>query len=139
MFDREDVISAINPEELLHGRITTRGGSFFDHVPSGADIYLMIRVLHDWSDEDCVRILSNCRAAMGKNSLLLLGEQLLEPDPALGQSTGYLLDVQMMAMFGRARQRGEAEFQRLFDQSGFKLSRIIPTASPVSIIEVWPD
>jgi hypothetical protein len=138
VFDREDVISAINPEELLHGRITAQSGSFFNHVPTGADIYLMIRVLHDWADEDCVRILNNCRAVMDKNSLLLLGEQLLEPDPALGQSTGYLLDVQMMAMFGRARQRSEGEFQGLFDQSGFKLSRIILTASPVSIIEVWP-
>ena len=76
---------------------------------------------------------------MGKNSLLLLGEQVLEPDPAKGQSTGYLLDVQMMAMFGRARQRTEGEFQGLFDQSGFKLGHIIPTASPVSIMEVWPE
>jgi hypothetical protein len=136
VFDREDVISAINTDGLLQGRIKAQAGSFFDHVPTGADIYLMIRVLHDWADEDCVRILSNCRAAMGKHSLLLIGEQLLEPDPTLGQSTSYLLDVHMMAMFGRARQRSDGEFQDLFDQSGFKLSRIIPTASPVSIIEV---
>jgi hypothetical protein len=86
----------------------------------------------------CV-ILSNCRAAMGKHSLLLLGEQLLEPDPTRGRWTSYLIDVQMMAMFGRARERSKGEFQDLFDQSGFKLSRIIPTVSPISIIEVRPN
>jgi O-methyltransferase len=138
VFDREDVIGTITAEELMHGRITAQSGSFLNHVPTGADIFLMIRVLHDWADEDCVRILSNCRAAMARNSLLLLGEQLLEPDPARGQSTGYLLDVQLMAMFGRARQRNEAEFRTLFNQSGFELSRIIPTASPLAIIEAAP-
>jgi hypothetical protein len=82
VFDREDVIDPIIPEQLMQGRIAARGGSFFDHVPSGADIYMLIRVLHDWSDEDCVRILRTCRSATDPHSLLLLGEQILEPDPA---------------------------------------------------------
>jgi hypothetical protein len=138
VFDREDVIDAITPEELMQGRIATRGGSFFNHVPSGADIYMLIRVLHDWSDEDCLRILRTCRAAMRPHSLLLLGEQILEPDPARGRATGYLIDVHMMAMFGRARERSEVEFRGLFDQSGFSLRRVIPTASPISIIEAAP-
>ncbi|MGE3992324.1 methyltransferase [Pseudorhodoplanes sp.] len=138
VFDREDVIAAIAPENLLGGRIVAQGGSFFKQVPGGADIYMLIRVLHDWSDEDCLRILRTCRAAMGSNALLLLGEQILEPDSARGQATDYLVDMQMMAMFGQARARSEAEFRSLFDQSGFSLRRVIPTASPVSIIEAAP-
>ena len=138
VFDRVDVIDAITPEELMQGRIATMGGSFFDQAPGGADIYMLIRVLHDWPDEDCVRILRTCRAAMGERSLLLLGEEVLEPDPARGRATAYLIDIQMMAMFGRARARSEAEFRGLFDQSGLSLLRVIPTSSPISIVEVAP-
>jgi O-methyltransferase domain len=138
VFDIEDVIDAITPEELLEGRISTQGGSFFDSVPSGADIYMLILVLHNWPDEDCVRILRTCRTAMGRNSLLLVCELILEPDPAIGPLISYLSDLHMMAMFGRARERTEAEFRGLFDQSGFLLRRVIPTASPISIIEAAP-
>jgi SAM-dependent methyltransferase len=136
--DREDVIEAIKSEDLMQGRIAAQAGNFFDHIPSGADIYIMIWVLHDWSDEDCVRVLRTCRAAMAPHSLLLLGEQILEPDPARGRPSSYLLDVQMMAMFGHARERTEAEFRDLFEHSGFSLRRVIPTASPLAIIEAAP-
>jgi len=44
-----------------------------------------------------------------------------------------------MAMFGRARERSEGEFRGLFDQSGFSLRRVIPTASPLCIIEATPS
>ncbi|MEO6566817.1 MAG: methyltransferase, partial [Casimicrobiaceae bacterium] len=136
--DREDVIAAVTPEDLMHGRITSQGGSFFDYVPAGADMYLLIRVLHDWRDEDCLRILRVCRAAMGPNAVLLLGEQILQPDPARGRATDYLIDMQMMAMFGQARERSEAEFRSLLALSGFELRRVVPTLSPVSIIEALP-
>jgi hypothetical protein len=138
VFDREDVISAITPEQLLQGRISTKAGSFFDHVPGGADIYMLMWVLHDWLDEDCVRILRACRKTMGANSLLLVCELILEADPVIGKLIGYIADVHMMAMFGRARERTEAEFCNLFDQSGFLLRRVIPTASTISIIEAAP-
>lgn len=138
VFDRDDVIAAVTSEELMRGRIAAQGGSFFDQVPAGADIYLLIRVLHDWKDEDCLRILRACRAAMGPDAMLLLGEELLELDPARGEATAYLIDTQMMAMFGHARARSETEFRSLFDLSGFTLRRVIPTASPVSIIEATP-
>jgi len=57
VFDREDVVRAIKPADLLDGRIAVTGGSFFEGVPPGADIYILMRVLHDWSDDDCVKIL----------------------------------------------------------------------------------
>ena len=60
----DDVVRAIRPVDLLTGRIEAIGGSFFDQIPSGADIYMLVRVLHDWSDEDCLRILRACRTAI---------------------------------------------------------------------------
>jgi hypothetical protein len=138
VFDREDVVAALTSDELMHGRIAAQGGSFFDQVPAGADTYLLIRVLHNWKDDDCVRILRACCAAMRPDTVLLLGEELLEVDPSRGEATGYLIDVQMMTMFGHARARSEAEFRTLLGQSGFTLRRVIQTASPVAIIEALP-
>lgn len=139
VLDREDVVGAIPLAARLDGRIDVEGGSFFDRVPAGADIYLLVRVLHDWSDEDCVRILRTCRVAMAPNARLLIVEQILEPDPTLGDPTGYLLDTQMMAMFGSARERTQAEFGELLAASGFASVRLIPTASAVSILEIVPQ
>jgi hypothetical protein len=138
VFDREDVVNALTPADLMDGRITAMGGNFFEQVPPGGNMLLLIRVLHDWNDEDCRRILSACRSAMSTDGTLLLGEQILEPDPAHGRPTGYLIDMQMMAMFGQGRQRTEAEFRDLLDRSGFALTRVVPTSSPVSVIEAKP-
>ena len=138
VFDRDDVIAAIPPDARSGGRIDVLGGSFFDHVPEGADIYLLVRVLHDWSDDDCIRILRNCRTAMTGSARLLIVEQILEPDPTLGRPAGYLIDTQMMAMFGTARERTESEFGELLQTSGLALARVIATTSPVSVVEVIP-
>jgi hypothetical protein len=138
VIDRDDVVQAIPGTARMDGRIQVQAGDFLHGVPAGADLYLLVRVPHDWPDEDCVRILKNCRAAMPTNARLLIVEQLLEPDPQLGRPSMYLLDVQMMAMFGRARERTHEEFKRLLLASGLDLVRQLPTESVVSIIEAAP-
>lgn len=138
VFDREDVITAITTAERLDGRISVEAGSFFERVPAGADIYLLNWIMHDWADEDCLRILSTCRAAMNDRARLLIGEALLDPDPTRGQATAYLFDVHMMAIFGEARERTESEFRDLLAASGFIFERSIETASPFSVIEAVP-
>ena len=135
VFDREDVIDAIASDLHEGGRIETVAGDFFAEVPSGADIYLLVRVLHDWPDDDCIRILRTCRQAMHASSRLLVIEQILEPDPAQGESMDYLSDMQMMAMFGSARERTRDEFAGLLNAAGFELTRVIPTASPACVVE----
>jgi O-methyltransferase domain len=60
----------------------------FEGVPAGADAYLLVLVLHNWSDEDCRRILRVVRAAMGPDAVLLIGEPLLDPGPARFGPTG---------------------------------------------------
>ena len=138
VFDRADVVAAWPPSAHWEGRIAVQGGSFFDQVPAGADLYLLIGVLHDWPDEDCSRILRAIRAAMHAGARLLIGEQILDPDPTNVRPMTYLLDIQMMAMFGSARERTEAEFGELLAASGFAPPRLIPTSSPVSILEAVP-
>lgn len=138
VFDVKHVIGAIPLAMRLNGRIDTEAGSFFERVPEGGDLYLLNWILHDWSDEDCRRILSTCRKAMGPGARLLIGERLLEPDPANGRPTEYLLDIQMMASFGKARERTESEFRDLLAASGFAVERVIATQCPQSVIEAVP-
>jgi len=135
VFDRLDVVAAIEPDRLAEGRISVQGGSFLEEVPAGCDTYMMVRVLHDWSDEDAVRILRRCKAAMNAGSRLLVVEGLLPANPSDGRPTEYLIDLQMMAMFGAARERTQAEFAELLDEAGLKLARVVATRSTVCVIE----
>ncbi|MGG5817484.1 methyltransferase [Falsiroseomonas sp. HW251] len=135
LLDLPDVLAAIPADQLLDGRIEPRPGSFLDAVPAGADLYLVVRVLHDWGDEDCRRILRNIHAAAEAGSRLLVVEQLLDPDPSRSASTSCLVDAQMMVMFGEARERSAEEFAGLLSEAGFALRRVLPTGSPVSILE----
>jgi hypothetical protein len=138
VFDRPDVVANLSRAQLLDGRIVAEGGDFLERVPKGADIYLLIRVLHDWDDAGCHQILKQCRSAMGASSTLILGEELLEPAPEHGHPTAYLIDTHMMTMFGQARARSEDEFKSLLANSGFALSRVIGTSSSVSLVEAKP-
>ncbi|MDQ8732450.1 methyltransferase [Bradyrhizobium sp. LHD-71] len=138
VFDREDVVAAITDDARAEGRITTHGGSFLDTVPGGGDLYILCRVLHDWPDDQAVNILSACRAAMDMNARLLVVEGLLDPDPSRGEQLEYLLDMQMMAMFGTARERTFVEFNELLGAAGFAPATVIATPSSVSILEATP-
>jgi len=139
LFDREDVVRAIPADELMAGRIGLAGGNFLEGIQPGADVYMLIRVLHNWPDDDCVRILKACRTAMQPDAVLLACDQILEPVPSPGGSTGYLMDTQMLAMFGGARERTRNEMADLLTASGLTLRRVIPTQSPVWIVEAVPS
>jgi hypothetical protein len=136
IYDRDDVIHALTLADLMDGRITAKSGNFFQYVPAGADIYLLVKVLHDWSDPDCVKILRACRAAVGTRSLLLVCEQILDPDCA--DPSAYLIDTHVMAMFGQARERTVTDLHGLLDSAGFEPTRVISTSSPISIFEAMP-
>lgn len=132
VFDRTDVIVAMPKGE---DRLAGESGSFFERLPKGADCYLLVRVLHDWSDDDCLRILKQCQQAMPPSATLLICEQLLNDDPSLDTPSDYLIDTQMLAMFGHARERTASEFRTLLEKSGFAFNRVIPTEAIVSLIE----
>ena len=133
--DRAAVASAIAPDGLLDRRMTTAAGDFFDHVPAGADPYLLVRVLHGWPDDDCLRILRNCRAAIHDGARLLVVERILQTDPAKGHSIEYLGEMQMMARFGSARERTHAELCAMLNAAGFEPTRLVATTSSAFIID----
>ncbi len=107
-------------------------GDFFQAVPPGADVYVLKRILHDWSDEVCVRILRHCRKAMPVKGRVLVIDTVIPPGNA--PHGGKVLDVMMLTALP-GRERTEAEFQKLFAQAGLQLSRVIATPSALSITE----
>jgi hypothetical protein len=112
------------------------GVDFFQEIPRGADAYMTRAVLHDWNDEDCLRILKNCRGAIRPEGKLLLIESVLKPpnQPDLGRFN----DLTMLVLGDGARERTEAEFGNLLREAGFSLTRVIRSTDLLSIIESQP-
>ena len=107
----------------------------FKSIQPGADAYIMKRVVHDWPDEHCGKILSLCRAGVTSDGKLLIIESVVPADASYDPSK--VMDLVMM-LFTGGRERTEKEFSALIAASGWRLNRIIPTASPLSIIEGVP-
>ncbi|AFL89526.1 hydroxyneurosporene-O-methyltransferase [Terriglobus roseus DSM 18391] len=109
--------------------------NFFASVPAGGDAYFMKHIIHDWEDSSAIRILSNIRQVIPSNGRLILAECVVEegatPHP------GKLLDIEMMVFVG-GKERTEEEFRDLLAAGGFRLNHIIPTASPISLLEALP-
>jgi SAM-dependent methyltransferase len=110
-------------------------GDFFISVPQGADAYILCGVIHDWDDGRAITILRNCRRAVADTGKLLLVDMLVPETDAMSFSK--LLDLNMLAMTG-GRERTKAEFRALLDAADYKLTRIIPTMAPQSVIEAVP-
>lgn len=138
VFDRPEVADGA-AELLRRAGVTDRcdfvAGDFFEGLPGGGDIYTMKSVLHNWDDESSLNILRNCRNAMGPDSRLLVIERVV-PDGG-DPSEAKLFDVNMLVTTG-GLERTRREYADLFEQSGFELTSIIPTNSPVSIVEGLP-
>jgi SAM-dependent methyltransferase len=110
-------------------------GDFFDSVPPGGDVYALSHVVHDWDDGRALRLLRNCRANMPPHARLAVCEMVLPegPEPHFGK----LLDLEMLVNTG-GRERTLGEYRRLYEQAGFELIRVVPTHSPVSVVEGIP-
>jgi hypothetical protein len=138
LFDLPGVIRnpAFLKAETFADRWTTVGGDFFQSVPAGADAYLLKRILHDWSDEQCLRILRSCRAAMNDHARLLVIDAVIPASNA--PHPGKVMDILMM-VFAAGRERTEQEFRDLFTPAGLRLNRITMTPSTLSIVEALPS
>jgi hypothetical protein len=116
----------------LASRCQLIGGSFFESIPTGADAYLMRHIIHDWTDEQCLTILKHIHQAMPADGRLLVVESVIPAgnDPFFGKQ----LDLNMLVIPG-GQERTAAEYEKLFSTAGFKLNRIVPTTTEISIVE----
>jgi len=135
LFDMPSVIEGKNElleKESVAARVEKVSGSFFESVPAGADAYLMKHIIHDWTDEQNIKILHNINSAMNENGKVLIIEMVV---PVGNESSpSKILDLQMLIGTG-GKERTEKEYRELLEAAGFRLTRIIPTRSPLSIVE----
>ncbi|CAA9389120.1 MAG: Similar to O-demethylpuromycin-O-methyltransferase [uncultured Pyrinomonadaceae bacterium] len=135
LFDQSTVIdSAVESlkKQDINDRVEFVPGDFFESVPAGADIYTMKHIIHDWNDDECIRILQNIHRAMNEKGKVLIVEMVVPEGNA--PSPSKVMDIQMLIATG-GKERTEAEYRKLLESSGFNLTRIIPTRSPFSIVE----
>lgn len=99
----------------LAGRLDFQGGDLFEGVPAGGDVYLLSRILHDWTDEQCLTILRHCRSVMKEHARLLVLERVVPDDFSPGLAIDW--DVRMLAITG-GRERTSSEYRALFEQAG---------------------
>jgi hypothetical protein len=118
--------------EGLAERCEAVGGNFFEAVPEGGDAYIMKHIIHDWDDKEAIAILKNCRGAIKEGGKVILIESVIPKgnEPSLAKFG----DLVMMLIPG-GRERTADEFAALFEAAGFRLERIIPTESPMCVIE----
>lgn len=138
LFDLPSVVADAGPAfaaAAVADRVTITGGSFMDSVPEGADAYVMKNIIHDWQDDDAVRILRTIRTAIADGGRLVLLEMVL-PERA-DSFIGLMLDLEMLVTAG-GRERTRAEYANLLWRSGFRLTRVLDTVTPLSIIEAEP-
>ncbi|MDX1388290.1 MAG: methyltransferase [Acidobacteriota bacterium] len=134
--DLEHVLEGAGEVIGKHGvgdRVRREVIDFFESVPPGGDAYIMKHIIHDWDDDRARLILTNIREAMGdKKGKVILLESVITPgnEPDFGK----FIDIEMLAFPG-GKERTEEEFRGLFDSAGFRLTRVVETESPLSVVE----
>ena len=134
LFDLEHVVNGAKTRIAstgLEARCATAHGDFFQAVPEG-DAYIMKHILHDWDDARASRILENIHHAARPGARLLLLEAVLAPGNA--PHFGKWIDIEMLLLPG-GRERTEEEYRSLLVAGGFRLTRVVPNQSPLSLLE----
>lgn len=136
LFDLERVTAGAREriaklDAKLASRVRIESGDFFQAVPAG-DAIVMKHIIHDWNDPEARKILASCHRALPAGGKLILIESVISAGntPELGK----WIDLEMLALPG-GRERTEEEFRALFASAGFRLTRIVPNASPLSVVE----
>ncbi|PYH81630.1 S-adenosyl-L-methionine-dependent methyltransferase [Aspergillus uvarum CBS 121591] len=119
-------LAPVVAQALPHAGFERRAHDFWTPQPVvGAGFYYLRNVLHDYPDEQCVRLLGLQRAAMGAGSVVLVDEIVC---PACGAGPAVVdMDITLMACLA-AQERTLAHWTRLFRAAGLALVEVVPTA-----------
>ena len=142
LFDRPDVATSARTRLAAAGvadRATVVGGDFFESVPRDGDVYVLSRVLHDWNDDEAVRILTSCRSVMTNRSRLVIVEAILG-EYVHDDTVAVRMDLHMLTL-ATGRERTTAEFVSVLRAARFRIGRILtPGKMPgIHILEATPD
>jgi SAM-dependent methyltransferase len=137
ILERADVVpraEAALAQRGLSSRCSVVEGDFFKNVPE-ADLYILKSIVHDWDDQQSVKILSNCVRALRPNGRIILIEWVVPEHGKPGAAA--LSDLNMLVLLP-GRERTASQFEQLFRASGLRLDRITAVASSMQVIEASP-
>ncbi|MGC8581676.1 MAG: methyltransferase [Thermoplasmata archaeon] len=97
-------------------------GNFFESIPFNVDAIIMSRILHDWDDDNAIKILMSVRGALNKKGILYIIETVVPENPTY--DCGQSLNFNLFVMVG-GRERKLSEFNVLFDKTDFELKRVV--------------
>jgi hypothetical protein len=130
LFDQPHVVANITPDR--GEKLTVIGGNFFTDSMPKADAYVLMNIIHDWPDEESIKILSGIRKHMPANAKVLLVETVVPTTP--GPHLSKELDIVMMVLPG-GKERTQEEYAALAAKCSLRLQRAVATQSPYSILE----
>jgi 2,7-dihydroxy-5-methyl-1-naphthoate 7-O-methyltransferase len=112
--------AAVLEQANVLGRCVVVPQSFFDPLPPGGDVYLLVNTVHDWDDEHSARILRRCAEAAGPGGRVLLAERVVT-DEADETEQAFVSgrDLHMLLING-GQERSEEEFRQLGATAGLR-------------------
>jgi hypothetical protein len=118
LFDLPQVVSSARngPLASVGDRARFVAGDMFQAVPGGSDTYVLKRILHDWPDEACAKILSACRAGVNDRGRLLVMDSVVPDDDSFSPSK--FMDLMMMLFSGGRSGRRTNSANSLQRQAG---------------------
>ncbi|KAE8683230.1 Trans-resveratrol di-O-methyltransferase [Hibiscus syriacus] len=141
VFDRPQVVAGLQDS----GNLKYVGGNMFEQVPP-ADAVLIKWVLHDWNDDECLKILKQCKKAISsgkEGGKVIVIDIVLKKNEKVNDEVFNLIETQLffdmvlMALLG-GKEREEEEWAKLFFSAGFRDYKITPIMGMRSVIEVFP-
>lgn len=135
-FDQPHVVATAP----VYNGVSHVGGNMFDTIPK-ADAVMMKWILHDWGEEDGIKILKNCRKAIPEKTgkLLLIDFVVKEEGNKMYGDIDVRFDLVMLAHNKGGRERTEQEWKKLLEAGGFPRYRIIKVPSVLYVIEAYPQ
>lgn len=134
LYDSQHVIDRARASHAsaTDSRMSFEAGDFFEHIPPGADAYLLKRILHDWDDRRCLAILRRIADVMAPGGRVLVAETVVPSGD--DEHFSKWLDLNMLVATG-GLERTEAEFADLFARAGLLLLRAHPSPTPLYLLE----
>ncbi|XP_060194857.1 (R,S)-reticuline 7-O-methyltransferase-like [Lycium barbarum] len=135
-FDLPHVVSTAQKYE----GVSHVGGDMFQAIPPAEAVFAKW-IMHDWGDEDCVKILKNCRKAipMQTGKVIIVDAVLKSEGDGLFDDLGFVFDLVMIAHSSGGKERSEDEWNKLLKEAGFPRYNIIEIPSWLSVIEAYPQ
>jgi hypothetical protein len=130
LFDLPHVVE--QAAAVASDRLKFHAGNFFEDTLPVCDAYLMMQILHDWSDRESDQILKAVRRSAPPHAKLLLAEWLI-PEESKPNWTLFVDLIMLGELAGKERTR--TEFENLLRESGFKLDRVIDVGFNTFILE----